>query len=375
MRLPIESIKAAILNPDQSVREEAVYYFAKSFSPDPGIMPLAIQAIERYGSKAFETYAFIKDLVQTDETLGWMIREIDRVGSGDDDAQAHYAKSLASAVHFADPKLLVRHIDSIQALNRLDSLSQELIANRITMHSIQPEALWRRLREFCKELEGLDELTEGDVDYASALVDALSRHAGEITEQTLAIVRDQSLAPADVLHIMAVRLVGLLRLEVAIPQLVSWITLMLRCICDRVIARGLLDTLSPYWEEQFLDCSHGFRPGRGVLTFLALLVQTIEDEQRFVLAVDDVRAAFDNLHIATALDLFAEQVTDAGLLSLVETVLRGGDTGRTVGVDQGSALSGLALNMALHWHVDLHTTADAGFPPRLRYADNMVYCC
>ena len=77
MRLQEEQVKQAILNPDRDVREAAVYYFARSFSQDPGIMPLAIQAIEQYGKDdAFERYSFLKDLVQTDETVLWLIAQI-----------------------------------------------------------------------------------------------------------------------------------------------------------------------------------------------------------------------------------------------------------------------------------------------------------
>lgn len=55
MRLPVERIQPAILHADRQVREAAVYFFARSYSPDPTIMPLAIQAIERHGQDAFET--------------------------------------------------------------------------------------------------------------------------------------------------------------------------------------------------------------------------------------------------------------------------------------------------------------------------------
>ena len=47
MRLPAEKIKEAILHPDRELREAAVFYFADAHSPDPTIMPLVIQAIDR----------------------------------------------------------------------------------------------------------------------------------------------------------------------------------------------------------------------------------------------------------------------------------------------------------------------------------------
>ncbi len=55
MLLPAEKVKAAILHADQDVREAAVYYFAHSFSSDPTIMPVVIQAIVRFGfEQAFQ---------------------------------------------------------------------------------------------------------------------------------------------------------------------------------------------------------------------------------------------------------------------------------------------------------------------------------
>ena len=64
MRLPAEKIKEAILHPDREVREAAVYYFAQSHSDDPTVMPLVIQAHQRYGLDAFSTFSFLIDLVQ-----------------------------------------------------------------------------------------------------------------------------------------------------------------------------------------------------------------------------------------------------------------------------------------------------------------------
>jgi hypothetical protein len=49
MRYPEDKIKEAILHPDLDVRDTAIRYFYSSTSPDDTFMPLAIQAIERYG--------------------------------------------------------------------------------------------------------------------------------------------------------------------------------------------------------------------------------------------------------------------------------------------------------------------------------------
>jgi hypothetical protein len=48
MRYPEGKIKEAILHPDPGIRDRAAWYFAKSFSPDPSIMPLVIRAVETH---------------------------------------------------------------------------------------------------------------------------------------------------------------------------------------------------------------------------------------------------------------------------------------------------------------------------------------
>jgi hypothetical protein len=87
MRLPADKVKEAILHANQDVREAAVYYyFAKSFSTDPAIMPLAIQAIDRFGfENAFRVYSFLEDLVQTngsiaDEDFDFGCRVVEALG-------------------------------------------------------------------------------------------------------------------------------------------------------------------------------------------------------------------------------------------------------------------------------------------------------
>ncbi len=45
MRLPAEKIKEAILNPDKDMRDAAVYYFARSVSPDPAKLPSVARLI------------------------------------------------------------------------------------------------------------------------------------------------------------------------------------------------------------------------------------------------------------------------------------------------------------------------------------------
>ena len=93
MMLSEDQIKRGILHPERDVRDAIVFYFAKSFSPDPTLMPLVIQAIEQYGwAEAFEGYSFLDDLiVQTDDAFCWLLNERKGVGVPQDEREEDYA--------------------------------------------------------------------------------------------------------------------------------------------------------------------------------------------------------------------------------------------------------------------------------------------
>jgi hypothetical protein len=79
MRLPVEKIQAAILHPEEEVRLTAVRYFVDSASGDASIMPLVIQAVEKYGrGSSFRILRDADDLLQTASTLDWLIQELRR---------------------------------------------------------------------------------------------------------------------------------------------------------------------------------------------------------------------------------------------------------------------------------------------------------
>jgi hypothetical protein len=152
-------------------------------------------------------------------------------------------------------------------------------------------------------------------------------------------------------------------------------TLTLRNLTDRIVAAALNDALTPWWDPWFVSWSMGFRPGRGVHLLLAELEAVVTLEGRWVLAVDDVRRAFDNVRIDDALADHVPYLRDDRLLDLIGRVLRGGDDAKVVGIDQGSAYSPTALNARLHHAHDQHIDGCSVSPPRLRYSDNLAYAC
>jgi retron-type reverse transcriptase len=162
-------------------------------------------------------------------------------------------------------------------------------------------------------------------------------------------------------------------------------TLKVGTVADRIVGKALHEAWSPFWEVVFKDCSYGFRPQRSTWTMLADLEKQMRLQDRWAVAIDDVRKAFDHVPIDEVVGLHAEAlsgVKEAGFTSkekqrsikLVEKVLEGHDEDRTRGIDQGGPYSPLALNVLFHYKLDVPMRRYSSDEPRwFRYADNLAY--
>jgi hypothetical protein len=176
MRLPADKVKEAILHADQDVRDAVVYFFADSFSSDPAIMPLVIQAIEKFGfENAFDIYSFMQNLVQTDETVRWLIQQLTKLGQPANEKEAEPVLAYISALVHADPAVLKKHESEIMALE-FDYESKEAITERIWFPSRPAEELWGDFEEFCQTHEDQESILDEDFDFGCRVVEALGRH-------------------------------------------------------------------------------------------------------------------------------------------------------------------------------------------------------
>jgi len=121
MRLSESKIKEAILHPDQDVRAMAVQYFADCFSQDEAVMPLFIQSVEKYGwQNAVSCFALRKGLAQTDDTLLWVLGELNKEKDPDDEGWQKYTLVLLDLLTKTDAHLLSQHQSAILNIERLD---------------------------------------------------------------------------------------------------------------------------------------------------------------------------------------------------------------------------------------------------------------
>ena len=288
MRLPADKVKEAILHANQDVREAAVYYFAHSFSSDPAIMLLVIQAIETFGFDNALTHTFVEDLVQTDETVRWLIQQLSKLGEPTNEKEAEPVMAYISALIHADPGILKNHESEIMALEALDHESRDALSERIWFQSRPAEELWAEFEEFCQTVEDEESISDEDFDFGCRVVEALGRHRDQYADVVLEIIGGETDEIGTWKEVFAIRLAGEMKLEEAIPLMMAtlhevpddWINeecqrAFTKMVSDAVIAHFANDYATSEWFERMsiactLEDIHSDRAVQACLDFLAL---------------------------------------------------------------------------------------------------------
>ena len=96
------------------------------------------------------------------------------------------------------------------------------------------------------------------------------------------------------------------------------------CFEDKIAQRAIVMLLEPIYEQDFLDCSFGFRPGRSAHQALQAVWKGImERGGRWVLDVD-VRKYFASISHAKLRELLARRVTDGVVRRMIDKWLKAG---------------------------------------------------
>jgi RNA-directed DNA polymerase len=152
---------------------------------------------------------------------------------------------------------------------------------------------------------------------------------------------------------------------------------------DKIVQKGIAEILTAIYEADFLDCSYGFRPGRGCHQALNAVDKTIMAQPINYVIDADIKAFFDSVSHAGMMRCLRVRIKDPNFLLLIERFLKAGyfEAGAIVaterGTPQGGNLSPMLSNIFLHYVLDLWFEKRIkrqvrGVSVLVRYADDFV---
>lgn len=152
---------------------------------------------------------------------------------------------------------------------------------------------------------------------------------------------------------------------------------------DKIAQSALSEVLNAIYEEDFLDFSYGFRPGRNPHMALGSLRWAMMHGKVSWVLDADIRKFFDSVDHEWMMRMLSHRIADPRVLRLVRRwlkagVLESGEWMRTdEGTPQGSCISPLLANLFLHHVLDLWThhwrkREARGEVVIVRYADDFV---
>jgi RNA-directed DNA polymerase len=146
---------------------------------------------------------------------------------------------------------------------------------------------------------------------------------------------------------------------------------------DRIVQTALKQVLEPIFENEFLDMSYGFRPGRGCKDALRHVDRLLKSGYTWVVDAD-FASFFDTIPHVSMMERLKEYLSDGRVLALLERYLKQGILDGmthwtpTQGTPQGAVASPLLANIYLH-KLDKELVK-AGYQV-VRYADDFVILC
>jgi group II intron reverse transcriptase/maturase len=152
---------------------------------------------------------------------------------------------------------------------------------------------------------------------------------------------------------------------------------------DKVLQRAVIMVLEPLYEQDFLDCSYGFRPGRSVHQALEALWKGIMGMGGCWVLEVDIKSYFDTVGHKHLREFLRKRVRDGVILRTIGKwlkagVMEGGEVHYPEeGTPQGGVISPLISNIYLHEVLDVWFEQEVrprldGKAVLLRFADDYV---
>jgi hypothetical protein len=211
--LTASELKPFLLHEDRFVRQEVVKYFSDSWSQDPDVLPMCLEACARYGDAANPCYLYDHFAV-TDVSLELLLG---RLAQATEENVVHHF----NAVLLHTPVSVWQARESaIRAAPRVLPETLERLERRRQLAERPGEALWQELQDYSEKSK--DKRHVGDIDhaYADDLIEALAVHPVPDPDTLGRLLRSTEIED-QWLEVFVVDLAGQRRLPEAVPVLVD----------------------------------------------------------------------------------------------------------------------------------------------------------
>ena len=154
---------------------------------------------------------------------------------------------------------------------------------------------------------------------------------------------------------------------------------------DKLVQKVVVEILNAIYEQDFLDCSYGFRPGRGAHHALDEVGWVICTRPTGWILELDITSYFDTIVREQLIEMIEKRVSDDSVLRLIRKWIQVGviEEGRLLmsetGIGQGQPISPILANILLHyvldeWFEEVVKPRMEGEAHEIRFADDAILC-
>ena len=154
---------------------------------------------------------------------------------------------------------------------------------------------------------------------------------------------------------------------------------------DKILQKATVTLLNAIYEQDFLPCSYGFRPGKSQQQALNEVGRVIRRRPREWVLEADISGYFDAIVRKKLVEMIERRVKDGSILRLIGKWIKVGviDEGRLLtsetGIGQGQVVSPLLANIYLHYVLDEWFEQEVkprlrGEAHEVRFADDFILC-
>jgi len=155
---------------------------------------------------------------------------------------------------------------------------------------------------------------------------------------------------------------------------------------DKIVQKMTQKVLESIYEPLFLDCSHGFRPGRSCHTAIQSMLNHLYEKEIQTVIDIDLKNFFGTIEHQLLEDILKEKIKDPKFMRYISRMFKAGVLAEgelrvsEEGVPQGSICSPILANIFAHYAIDewikeMVQPHCKGTVRLFRYADDAIICC